>query len=148
MNDIFANQYIDLTLYYTIKKNKYGVNTVNIVPEEEAHKLLADETKKATVKSISTKWVQQSWRAAQDLMSKSMLYDHTSGESKFNAMMYRDARIKTCLVDWNVKDEDGTPMSCNEQTISSLNWEVAQGLLNLYESALMPDEDKEQNAKN
>lgn len=149
MSDIFAgNLYLDLQLFYVVEKNKRGVVTISIIKPEDAHKMLADEKQKDRVKSLNTKWLQQSWKAAHDLVTMSMDYNHTLDQMKFNPHKYRDAKLKACLVDWDAKEADGTPIPCNEMTINNLHWQIATGLLDLYEDAIEPDTEKEKNQKN
>ncbi len=142
MSDIFAgSQFIELELFYTIQKNKHGTASVTIVPPEQAHKMLADEKTKESVKCLRTKWLQQSWRAAHDLVTASMEYNHTNDRMKFNPHLYRDAKLKACLQDWDAKDADGSVIGCNEMTINNLHWQIAAALIDLYEEATEPTQD-------
>jgi hypothetical protein len=147
MSDIFAGQYLDLTLYYTMERNKAGVATFTKLTEEEYNKMRLDEAKKDKARKLETKWLQQSWRAAHDLVTMSMDHNHMDGgKMTFNPHKYRDAKLRACLVDWDAKDNDGSPIPCNESTVNNIHWAIADALLELYDAAQAPD--PETNAKN
>ena len=142
MNDIFVgNKTLDLTLYYSLKKNKNGNVFVTIVKEDDALKMLLDPDKKDDVQKLLTKWSLQGWLNAHNLVTSSMQYDHTTGNQKFNPHIYRDAKLKQCLIDWDCKDSDGSTVPCNEMTINNLHWQIAAALIDLYEEATEPKQD-------
>jgi hypothetical protein len=139
---IFANKYVDIDIYFTVKVNSKKISVIKILEEKDALKMKADPQSKESVQCLKTKWIQQSWRANQDMVMKCYDYNHTTEKSTFNPLKLRDVRLNTCLVDWDAKTEDGEPIPCNEYNIGNLHIDIAAALVDSYEKFIASDDDE------
>jgi len=133
-NELFsAQQYIDLTTYYKVDKNKHGVSRITILKEEEYNQLKVDEKQKDKVKSLKTKWKMPNWKTGNDLLDASSYFSVQKNDMDVNWNKYRDARFKASLVDWDCKDKDGNPVPVTSETIDQLSQPVAIALLKQFD---------------
>src|ERR1035437_2983917 len=140
MSDIFFdNELIDIELNYTVQKNKSGVNQVIILDNDKVTIMKADPLQREKVKSIKTKWRPLTWAASNEHLSRSTDYNHHTNEQNSNYTKFRDAKIKSCLVDWDCKDDTGQKIPCVQDRINKLHVNVALALLNEFDKAISPD---------
>lgn len=135
---------IEFDLHYTIDKTKGGIAHVKVISDDEAAKLKADAAKKDTVKTLRTGWIQQTWQAANELLRRSMSFNFQTNTNDIDWTMYRDARLKACLLQWDAKDKNGAPIPCNEHTINKLHANVAMALLEKYDDLTSVDKEEQQ----
>jgi len=138
-----AQNLIEIKLYYTWKKNKKGYERLVILEDKEAEKRLADETKKDEVDSIVTKWRNITWREQNDLLKQTTKADTVTGGVDIDYNTYRDRRIKTCLVSWDITNDDGNPVKVTPDVIDRMDAEIVASLVDRYEQAISYDEEEE-----
>jgi hypothetical protein len=140
--DLFsANAPIEIDVHYVVEKNKAGYPQVIVLEDDVAAKMRADEKQKDRVKSIRTMWRPQSWQAANELLIRSQYYNPHTREQDIDWTKYRDARLKSCLVDWDAKTDKGEKVPCVEANINKLHAAVAIALLDKYDATVAVDKD-------
>lgn len=142
-DDLFGgDSLIDISVHYKSEKNKAGVSHVSVITEEEFSKLKSDEKTKDKAKVLNTKWVQQTWEAANELLKRATIYNHSTQQQDIDWTAYRHARLVACLVEWDAKDKNGEPVPCTEFTINKLQANVALALLEHYDKATAVDSEE------
>ena len=141
-----ANNLIDVELFYIVEKNAHGVPRITILSDEDAFTMKADEKQKDKVKCIKSKWRLPTWQGSNELLKRSTVYNFQKQESEVDWTMYRDARLKTCLVEWDIKDSAGNPVPLTETTIDNLHANIAMAMLLKYDTTVSPG--KEESIKN
>jgi hypothetical protein len=140
--DLFSgNNLIDIDVHYVVEKNKAGYPLVNVITEDRANALRADEKTKDSVKTLKTKWRPQTWQAANDLLQKATMFNFHTQQQDIDWTKYRDARLKACLVEWDAKTDKGEPVPCVEAYINKLHATVALALLEKYDDATSVDKE-------
>lgn len=146
-SEIFSgSKTINIPIYYTTKKNKAGVLNIEILEDEKAHEMLSDAARKSDVKTINATFSIESWQDANQIYAQSLAYDHQTGRDRFLPHVYRDLRLKSCLIDWDIKDDAGESVPCDAKHIGNMHWKLASALLDKYEASMLPD--KEEDEKN
>ncbi len=145
MSDIFGdNETIDIELNYTLEKNKSGVTQVTIIDNEKAAKLKADPAHK--VKTLRTQWKPLTWHASNELITKATTFNHHTQQQDIDYTKFRDAKLKSCLLGWDAKNDKGEPIPCVESAINKLHANVALALLAKYDDAItIPVENQAKN---
>lgn len=141
-------EYVDIAIYYKVSPKN---NAITVLEEEEALALIDKEKdvpeKDKTVCILNTKWKQARWREQNDIMNTSQKVDHMTGQPSFDFILYRDRRIKTLLVEWDIttKDDSGNEhtVPVSEELIDRLPVEIVTSLYAEYEkkSGLTADEE-------
>ncbi len=135
---------IDVTLYYTFKKNKAGNSNLIILDEVKAKKMLEDEKKKADVNILQTKWRNVTWKEQNDLVKATTKHNPmNNGRVDVDYGLYRDLRIKTCLVRWDAKDENNQDIPVTKENIENMDSVIVTALVDRYETAITPDDEEE-----
>lgn len=135
---------IDISIYYTFQKNKKGAETLNILEEEEAKKKIEAEAKedKKSVEVLNTKWKQVSWREQNQIIQECQIQNPMTGQNEVEWTVYRDKRIKTLLVDWDM-DHEGRKIPVSPDLIDQLPAEVILKLYDNFEKATSLDDETE-----
>ncbi len=165
-------QLIPITLYYVEEQKEQGHSVFNFIETKEEFSewkekgyLTAediDEIKtraakepdytappfdeQKTIGKVKTLWRRMTWKDQNTIYSQCIRENIDSQgkvNAKFDAIMFRDMKLKTCLKSWDVKDEntkDQIPITA--ALIDDLDPEVAQELLSSFEQVTEPS-DKE-----
>lgn len=145
MNELFGSQnYIDVELFYKIEKTKNGQFFPVPISEDDFNKAKADEKAKDKVKSLRTKWLMPTWKAANDLLQAATIYNFHKEEQDVDWNVFRDKRLKTYLIEWDAKENDGSAIPCNEENINMLHQNIALALLKKYDESTRVSQDEEQ----
>ena len=145
MSDLFANNTtIDIDLFYVVEKTKSGSPIVRVLEDSEAALLKADPTKKDKVKQNRFTFTQLTWSASNTLLQKATEFNHVSNSSDVNWNLYRDKRLKTLLLDWDIKDAAGVKIPVSEAAVDALSVSIALALLNKYDEAISVDKEAEE----
>lgn len=141
-HELFGSQQnLEIDLYYKIEKLKNGQIIPIVIPEEEHNKMKADDALKDRAKSIRTKWRMPTWKAANDLLQASTMYNFHRQEMDIDWNKYRDQRLKALLLGWDCKTPEGQDIPCNDETINMLHQNIALALLNKYDEATRVSKD-------
>lgn len=137
---------IEIELFYVVDKNKAGGSNIRVLEDAEARKLLADEKTKAKVKSIRTEWKQPGWESQNQVIAQANVYNHFKNDNEIDPFKYRDARLKTYLVGWNIKDDAGNDVPLTNDAINLLQPSICFSLLDKFDE--LTSVNKEEQAKN
>lgn len=135
---------INISIYYKIKKNKFGFTNFKILKDEEGKKLL--EKNDDTVGVLNTKWACPSWKISNRITRSSTYYNPADGMQRVDITKYRENVFKTCLREWDV-EENGEVVPINEETIGQLPNSIAEELLSRYDKVSLPDEEEEKKSQ-
>jgi hypothetical protein len=135
------DDFIPITVYYTSTTNSKGVTFVKVLEEKKAKEWLADPGKSDKVRALNTKWKQQTWSAQQQLFANSNSYNPVKGQHETDWTLFSDQQLKTCLIDWDMTDEEGRVYPVSPEIIDNLCAPVANELLFLYRRAIMLDDE-------
>ncbi len=137
---VTESDFIPIAVYYTVTKNRFGAKFVKVLDEKKAKALLADPTTADKVQTLNTKWRQQTWSAQQQLFANSNQYHPETGKSDTDWTMFSDQQLKSCLVDWDLADDDGRPYPVSGELIDQLHASIANEMLLQYRKAIMLDD--------
>jgi hypothetical protein len=145
MSDLFTGQHlIEIDVSYTVTKNKYGVAIVNVLEDELAAQMKADPTQRDSVRTLRTKWRQQSWKTANDLLIQATVWNHHKNANDTDWTKYRNLTLYHGLVEWSgpdVVDANGAPIPCTVANIEKLDPMIGLALVAKYQQATSPDQD-------
>ena len=145
MSLINKDQLLHITYYYKEKKLKGGfVKRINL-EDEKAEAMLKDEATKGDVKVLNTYWKIISWDEQQEMTKKSTSMNPMDRQPDFDVYKFRDLRLKASLKKWDLVDDDGKPVECNEKTIGELPPNVILNLINKFDTMVNPTDDEEKN---
>jgi len=140
LDDVRSN-YINIQIYYSYVEDEYGKRVV-VVPNENAKELLKDENRKDEILILSTKWGQLNWEQENKIMNNVNKVDPMTGDIQFDIFQFRDSRIKSCLKEWNLKDDNNEIIPVNDSNINKLPSDIVIALINRYEEAIKVGQDK------
>jgi hypothetical protein len=145
MSDIFSsNAKVNVDVYYSAERNAAGHLKITIIDDEKAEKLRASDDPKVKdrVKLLRTEWRPQSWQAANELITKATVYNFQTKSQEVDWNKFRDAKIKSLMVDWDAKDEKGEKIPCVEPNINKLNAAIALALIDKYDTITSVDREE------
>lgn len=129
---------------YENKLEEYRKN--KNLPKEERKDI--EEPKEPVINKVNivrTLWKTLTWADQNQITEQSSFYNEQEGMQDLNVWKYRDLRLKTCLVKWDLKDDDGNEIPLNPETINSLPSDVVIYLLNRYDEIISLGEDERKN---
>jgi len=163
-------QVIDLTIFYVEEKKAHGTAVFHFIKskqdftywnskgyhtaeeiqqireenqaKERAGQVMIDTTR--VIEAINTRWRRLTWGDQNSIYSKSirsMQLSDGRAKSEFDGILFRDSKLKTCLKQWDLKDDAGNPIECTPQNIDLLIPEVAMELIRQFETLTEPSEE-------
>lgn len=132
---------IEIRYHYVEKKMKSGLVKIKFLTDEEAKAKLDNPQEKDTVKILNTTWTTLSWKKANELTQVA-----TDADGNFNNLKYRDLSIKTCLLSWDLKDDQGRDVPFNHKNFDELPDYVAMEIYTKYSEYINKDEEEEKKA--
>ncbi|MFW6122367.1 MAG: hypothetical protein ACOC80_15910 [Petrotogales bacterium] len=150
---------VEIKLYYEEKKNEGGFGQIIVYEDDEGKKKYDQyevtrrkqlENPEGTTKSpdenpikiLKTQWRLMTWGKQNDITSKCEKYS-PNGVPDIDWIRYRDMRLKTSLVGWDLKDDEGRPVPCNSETINMVPPHVVIALLDKYDNIVNPTTEEE-----
>ena len=125
-------KFINLKFHYLEKKGFHVTNFQFIKSKEEYEKLKDDPA----LKEVNTGWKLLNWAEHNEIYSKCLTND-TNPEGKvttnIDIIRFRDKKLKACLKNWDVRDDNGAPIPLSSDTIDKLNPQVATEFLDGFE---------------
>jgi hypothetical protein len=91
--------------------------------------------------TIKTKWRRMLWKDQNAIFSKCLkTQQRPDGTSRveLDTITYRDLKLKTCLKEWDFKDEKNRDVPVSIESIDSLMPEIATELINAFERYTEP----------
>ena len=134
-----GDQTIEITLFFIVRKNKYGVNVFKVLDDKELEELQSDENKKKTIRSINTVWSLLGWKQQNEYLEKSIEINPVSSAKEINPTKYRETIFKKCLKDWDII-ENGKKIPVSDMAIDKLDPRLGEALLNKYDTMMSFDE--------
>lgn len=95
---------VSFPLFFQMKENKFGIKRLTVLEEEKAKKVMSDP--KHTVQVLNTKWKLASWEDQNKMMKQCQMTNETTGQTEIDWGKYRDMRIKSLLVGWDITLSD------------------------------------------
>jgi hypothetical protein len=96
------------------------------------------------IEELRTVWRRLTWAEHNSISSKCMInIPSPDGQIRVNwdAIRFRDLKLKTCLKGWDLLDENGNKIPVTTTVIDNLAPEVAHQLVNDFEKVTEPNED-------
>ena len=149
MSSLLSAQKISIPLYYKMKDCKNGMKKVVIIAEKdeekakqviEKEKNLSDEQK--TVRLLNTSWKSLNWRESNRLTRDSQVTS-ASGSQELDYFVFRDLRLKTALIDWDLRDDNNNLITVEPKAVDSLPSDIVFELLSRYDKAVSVVEEDE-----
>lgn len=139
-------QYVDqelisIPVYYKLKKTKHGGRKIIILDEKTADKMLEDETQKAEVRILNTKWSAANWGTQKKIIAECTVNDASKSDT-FNHEKYRDMRIQSCLKWWDEKDDLGNNIPVTPEAICKLPSDIVIDMYYRFENAVRPSQEE------
>lgn len=131
---------IDISLNFSVIKNKHGRNVFKVLSESDLEKINNDENDNTVIHTINTVWSLLGWKQQNEFLEHAMEINPATGIRDLNMTKYRDAVFKKCLKEWDIKDK-GQKVPVSEQSIDSLDPVLGNALLNKYDQAMSFDEE-------
>ena len=117
-----TKEFITLRTYYTETGNNICILDI---PSENCQYL-------------DTTWRRPSWGEQNVILSQSLRYKGISLD--VDILVYQDLKLKTCLKNWNAKDDDNNPIPLNNDAIDNLDPVISSALLKQFESISEPSD--------
>ena len=142
VQSLLVDNEIQINLYYTFKATKSGQNKAVVLKDEKAKEMMESEDDKEEVGMVETTWKVMSWKEQNDITKGSTI--QTMEGQEIDWMSFRDKRLKTCLIGWNLKDKDEKPVILTHEAIDSLPSDIVNALLIKFDelTSLTGDEEK------
>lgn len=167
MSLLSANKLIDIKLFYQLIK-KDGYEKVKILTEKQGKEKIFqnEEMKKEFEKDqkdqkdqkdiekfvldpndkvhiLNTKWKEINWKEQNTVLENCRSTNQYSGLPEIDNLKFRDQRLKMCLKDWDLKDDNGNPVPCNPEVMEQLPFDVIYSLINNFDKIVNLDEEEE-----
>ena len=166
---------VEIRLYYEELVLKHGYRKIVVWDDDEAEKILkkkekyeeekrkmvqidpADGDEKVVenpdfeektfpnIECLRTLWKSISWREQNDITERASYYNENEAMQDLNVWKFRDLRLKTCLVKWDLKDENGAEIPLTPENVDRLPSDVVLTLLSKYEDAISISADEAKN---
>lgn len=136
-----GNERINITVYYTAKKNKHGVVIVKIIDEKDYIKKTEEE--KLKIKKLETAWRIINFKVAQDIYRDSLFFNQQTGQNETDFYKLRELTIKSALVEWTMVDEKGMGIPLNSKTIDETHPDIIFSLYNQYQTVTSDDSEEQ-----
>jgi hypothetical protein len=125
---------------YEEKRRKKAESEVKIDPVDGDEKVVSqpdiEEKTFPNIQCVRTLWKSISWREQNDITEKASYYNQNEAMQDLNVWKFRDLRLKTCLVKWDLKDETGAEIPLTPQNVDRLPSDVVMTLLSKYENMI------------
>lgn len=128
--------------YYEEELEKKGQNYYPNKPQNEEKEIKRDPKK--VIYKLQTAWKRISWKESNIINSYALTKERNEdGEFSFSIDLfkYRDIKLKTCLKQWNLKNEKGQVMNVSPDVIDALPPAVAEELVKAFDKVTEPGED-------
>jgi hypothetical protein len=90
---------------------------------------------------VFVRWAVPKWRQRIEMSESCKIYDPIKMEYSIDSMSWRDKWLKKSLVEWDLKNKDGTPVPLVDSNIDELPAELIDYFIIGYES-VSEDEDR------
>lgn len=163
---------IHLEHLYTEKQTKHGKSIFTFIDSPEQLKTMIDngcimeeDVRQAmaehqarreefqldpskVIRKIRTDWAPLNWRESNNIYSSCMKQTTLADGNpsiELDAIKFRDQKLKTCLKNWDIKDDNGQNVPLNAATIDTLASEVAQKLIDDFDRVTQVPEEELKN---
>lgn len=131
---------LTISLYFVYEKTSYGAMKLRVLLDEEGKKRIDEWNKKqdkakdeeCPVTILNTKWKDASWAEQNKIISGSQVLNPSTNQVEANWARYRDLRVKTLLVDWDMEYE-GQKLPVTPDFIDRLPAEIVLALFDRFE---------------
>ena len=130
-----SNELIDIPIKYVVTD---GLKPPIIITSEEDEKKHGDK-----VKTMKTKWSRQNWKLSTELTRGSMTFNMATGQPMIDFMALRDSKLKKFLKEWDLKDNNGQNIPCNDEMKDQMHPSMATYLVDQYNEITLPSEEDE-----
>ena len=130
---------INVEIYYKKSGRAYIALSAKDFDEEE-------ESDKPKYKKVVIVMKLLTWSLFNELQEDASIYSEDMGKNVFNYKKYKEDKLKKLIVNWDVtteKDGKVTPVPVNTKNILSLSPNVAETILNTYDSLSLVGDDEE-----
>jgi hypothetical protein len=135
MSLLINSELIEIDMYYKYVEKEGGKRMV-IISNKKAKELLEDEEKAKNIEVLKTKWRIPTWKEQNEIMEvSSKVANPTTGEKQFNFLAYRDAMVKRCLKEWDIKENDAV-VAVSDAVIDQLPGTVVVDLYRKFEQII------------
>lgn len=106
-----------------------------------------DDLLKAKYKKVKVSMKPLNWELYNELQDQAFQTDEKTGKRKFNYKLYKERKLLNLIIGWdavtlNEKGET-VPIVVNEKNIMSLSPDIAEAILEGYDSESLMSEDEE-----
>ena len=129
------NSLVQVSIYLKKKQIGNGVRS-EVISDEEAQELLANEDTKDEVDVINTGWKELSWKDHNAIMKECVIPTiNAEGLEKNQVDVWRfnELMIKACLKAWDIIGSDGKPLAPSEENIEKIPAHIVNALNDKYQ---------------
>ena len=123
---------INVKLFYR-EENISGYDKIFIVSKDEVEKMTEEERKEKKIEVLNTHWKPLSWQERNNINHEAEVRGDGVGFGQVDYNIWRDLRVKHCLKEWDIKDEDGKDVPCNPDTINRIDALILDAILTEFE---------------
>jgi len=87
-----------------------------------------------------------SWKQHNEIQRAATVNRGPGMGSELDWVLYKERKLLTVLVGWDAKDKEGKPVPLNEANIFRLNFQVAEALLQEFDSATILGDEERKNS--
>jgi len=118
-----SDKLIEIVLeYYESPSGK-----ITVLETEEEKKKYEGKSKK-----LKTKWLQETWKSNNEATRGSMIFNSATGMPTIDWTKLAEYKLLHLLKEWDVTDDDGEKVPCNEEMKNMLDPDIAQQMLAAY----------------
>jgi len=131
---LFKNkpQLVHIQLFYR-EENKDGYDKIFIIPKEEVIKLTEEEREEKKIEVLNTHWKPMSWQERNNINHEAEVRTDGIITGQMDIYRWRDLRVKRCLQEWDIKDEEGNPVPCNPDTINRIDAYILDAIIEEFD---------------
>lgn len=98
------------------------------------------ESEEKYIDILKTHWKQLTFKDEITLSSQSLrnVVGQEGSTYEIDLIRFRELKLKSCLVGWDAKDENGYPIPINEETIDNMRPDLARELLDTFNKVISP----------
>ncbi len=140
---------IDIPVYFEYKESDNGTSRLKVLETSDAKKRIEEwededheEGEENPIEVLNTKWKSANWVEQNHIIADSQSINPSSGNVEPDWTKYRDLRIKTLIVDWDLEYE-GQKIPVTPEFIDRLPAEVVLALFDRYESTMVLDSEEQ-----
>ena len=100
--------------------------------EREIKAFRDSQIPKIEIKVINSKWKLINWKEDQEITKRCIIKDDYNATETIDYIGLRDLRMKSCLLEWDIVNDEGQPVPCKPENVDKLHGDIVMSLYQRY----------------